>query len=237
MKKKALAIALALCMVLSMLPVSVFAAQPQAVVKTAPVKLDELPRELPAISTQAKYTVSLSGGSHGSTELLVDSPAASGSEVYFLADPDDGYLAEVYVGGIDPEEVYYIGADTWGFYMPSNKVTIEVKYVAAEGEEHRINVYDGGVSSGDWALSRQDAKAGESVLLGVYPNIKSVFDPLKLVWAFGADIYYLFEQDGIFYYEIFVGDEDVKVLISYDTASACKITKDFWGGKLELEND
>ena len=237
MKKKALAIVLALCMVLSMLPVSVFAAQPQAVVKTAPVKLDELPRELPAISTQAKYTVSLSGGSHGSTELLVDSPAASGSEVYFLADPDDGYLAEVYVGGIDPEEVYYIGADTWGFYMPSNKVTIEVKYVAAEGEEHRINVYDGGVSSGDWALSRQDAKAGESVLLGVYPNIKSVFDPLKLVWAFGAEIYYLFEQDGIFYYEIFVGDEDVKVLISYDTASACKITKDFWGGKLELEND
>ena len=237
MKKKALAIVLALCMVLSMLPVSVFAAQPQAVVKTAPVKLDELPRELPAISTQAKYTVSLSGGSHGTTELLVDSPAASGSEVYFLADPDDGYLAEVYVSGIDPEEVYYIGADTWGFYMPSNKVTIEVKYVAAEGEEHRINVYDGGVSSGDWALSRQDAKAGESVLLGVYPNIKSVFDPLKLVWAFGADIYYLFEQDGIFYYEIFMGDEDVKVLISYDTASACKITKDFWGGKLELEND
>ena len=217
MKKKALAIVLALCMVLSMLPVSVFAAQPQAVVKTAPVKLDELPRELPAISTQAKYTVSLSGGSHGTTELLVDSPAASGSEVYFLADPDDGYLAEVYVSGIDPEEVYYIGADTWGFYMPSNKVTIEVKYVAAEGEEHLINVYDGGVSSGDWVLSREYAKAGESVLLGVYPNIKSVFDPLKLVWAFGADIYYLFEQDGIFYYEIFMGDEDVKILLTYDT--------------------
>ena len=217
MKKKVLAMLLALCMVLSMLPVSVFAAQPQPVTKTAPMKLDELPREVPAISTQAKYTVSLSGGSHGTTELLVSSPAASGSEVYFLADPDDGYLAEVYVGGIDPEELYYIGADTWGFYMPSNKVTIEVKYVAAEGEEHRVNVYDGGVSAGDWALSRQDAKAGESVLLGVYPNIKSVFDPLKLVWAFGADMYYLFEQGGIFYYEIFMGDEDVKILLTYDT--------------------
>ena len=45
MKKKALAMLLVLCMVLSMLPASVFAAQSQPVTKTAPMKLDELPRE------------------------------------------------------------------------------------------------------------------------------------------------------------------------------------------------
>ena len=237
MKKKALALALVLCMVLTMLPVTAFAAELRPVVKTAPAELENLAGKLPGVSTQASYKVSLTGGSHGTTELLVSSPAATGSEVYFLADPDDGYLSEVYVSGIDPDEVYYIGADTWGFYMPANKVTIEVQYVAAEGEAHRIEVYDGGVSAGDNALSRSSAKAGESVLLGVYPNIKSVFRPTELVWAFGADIYYLFEQDGIFYYEIFMEDEDVKILLTYDYATAHKITKDFWGGKLELEKD
>ena len=140
MKMKVLAMLLALCMVLSMLPVSVFAAQPQPVTKTAPMKLDELPREVPAISTQAKYTVSLSGGSHGTTELLVSSPAASGSEVYFLADPDDGYLAYIYCAGVDPEDIVYVGADVYGFIMPAGKVTLEVEFVAAQGEAHPIDV-------------------------------------------------------------------------------------------------
>ena len=236
MKKKVLAMLLALCMVLSMLPVSVFAAQPQPVTKTAPMKLDELPREVPAISTQAKYTVSLSGGSHGTTELLVSSPAASGSEVYFLADPDDGYLAYIYCAGVDPEDIVYVGADVYGFIMPAGKVTLEVEFVAAEGEEHRIYLYgaDGG---GQCQLSRTSAKEHESVLLAVLPEHDYDFEPTELVWAFGADIYYLFEQDGIHYYELFMGAEDVQIILCYNVRGAHKITKDFWGGKLELESD
>ena len=236
MKKKALAMLLVLCMVLSMLPVSVFAAQPQPVTKTAPMKLDELPREVPAISTQAKYTVSLSGGSHGTTELLVSSPAASGSEVYFLADPDDGYLAYIYCAGVDPEDIVYVGADVYGFIMPAGKVTLEVEFVAAEGEEHRIYLYgaDGG---GQCQLSRTSAKEHESVLLAVLPEHDYDFEPTELVWAFGADIYYLFEQDGIHYYELFMGAEDVQIILCYNVRGAHKITKDFWGGKLELESD
>ena len=236
MKKKVLAMLLALCMVLSMLPVSVFAAQPQPVTKTAPMKLDELPREVPAISTQAKYTVSLPGGSHGTTELLVSSPAASGSEVYFLADPDDGYLAYIYCAGVDPEDIVYVGADVYGFIMPAGKVTLEVEFVAAEGEEHRIYLYgaDGG---GQCQLSRTSAKEHESVLLAVLPEHDYDFEPTELVWAFGADIYYLFEQDGIHYYELFMGAEDVQIILCYNVRGAHKITKDFWGGKLELESD
>ena len=100
MKKKALALLLALCMALSMLPATAFAAQSGIAEKTAPAELDKLAGKLPGVSTQASYTVSLTGGSHGETELLVSSPAPAGSEVYFLANPDDGYLAEVYVSGI-----------------------------------------------------------------------------------------------------------------------------------------
>ena len=242
MKKKALAIVLALCMVLSMLPVSVFAAQPQAVVKTAPVKLDELPREVPAISTQAKYTVSLSGGSHGTTELLVSSPAASGSEVYFLADPDDGYLAEVYVGGIDPEEVYYIGADIWGFYMPSNKVTIEVKYVAAEGTSHRLKLYSG--EGGQAELSRTSAKENESVYLAVLPDNQSGFDPIQHVFATSGLLYYLYmdEETGIHLYELFMPDEHVNVFVEYKKSGPFRVTAFLTSGdqsatvKIEPEN-
>lgn len=111
MKKNVLALILVLCMAVSMLPMTAFAAQTQPVVKTAPATLPNQMEKLPGISVQASYTVSLTGGSHGQTEMLVSSPAAAGSEVYFLANPDDGYLAEVYVSGIDPSELIYYGFD------------------------------------------------------------------------------------------------------------------------------
>ncbi len=236
MKKKALAFALVLCMVIAMLPVSVFAAPVSE--SAAPLTAAAVGELAPAaIEPNAKsYSVSLSGSSHGTVELLVDSPAQSGSEVYFLADPDDSYLAEVYVDGIDSSEVFYLGLDTWGFIMPANKVTLQVEFVAAEGEEHSISLYgaDGG---GQCQLSRTSAKEHESVLLAVLPEHDYDFEPTELVWAFGADIYYLLEQDGIHYYEIFMGNEDVKIILCYNVRGAHKITKDFWGGKLELESD
>ena len=236
MKKKALAFALVLCMVLSMLPVSVFAAPVSE--SAAPLTVNNVGELAPAaIEPNAKsYSVNISKTGKGTAELLVDSPAQVGSEVYFLADPDDGYLAEVYVDGIDPEEVLYLGADMWGFIMPGNKVTLKVEFVAAEGEEHRISLCsaDGGGRS---QVSRNSAKAGESVLLAVLPEHAYDFEPTELVWAFGADLYYLFEQDGIHYYEIFMGDEDVTIILCYNVRGAHKITKDFWGGKLELERD
>ena len=236
MKKKALAFALVLCMVLSMLPVSVFAAPVSEA--AAPLTANNVGELAPAaIEPNAKsYSVKISKTGKGTAELLVDSPAQVGSEVYFLADPDDGYLAEVYVDGIDPEEVFYLGADMWGFIMPGNKVTLNVEFVAAEGEEHRISLCsaDGGGRS---QVTRTRAKAYESVLLAVLPEHAYDFEPTELVWAFGADIYYLFEQDGIHYYEIIMGDEDVTIILCYNVRGAHKIQKDFWGGKLELERD
>ena len=163
MKKKALAFALVLCMVIAMLPVSVFAAPVSEA--AAPLTATAVGELTPtAVEPNAKsYSVKISKTGKGTAELLVDSPAQAGSEVYFLADPDDGYLAEVYVDGIDPEEVFYLGADIWGFIMPGNKVTLNVEFVAAEGSSHRITVYEEG--SGEYALSRDSAKEYESVLL------------------------------------------------------------------------
>ena len=236
MKKKALAFALVLCMVIAMLPVSVFAAPVSEA--AAPLTATNVGELAPAaIEPNAKsYSVKISKTGKGTAELLVDSPAQVGSEVYFLADPDDGYLAEVYVDGIDPDEVFYLGADMWGFIMPGNKVTLQVEFVAAEGEEHRISLCsaDGGGRS---QVTRTRAKEYESVLLAVLPEHAYDFDPTELVWAFGADIYYLFEQDGIHYYEIIMGDEDVTIILCYNVRGAHKIQKDFWGGTLELERD
>ena len=215
MKKKVLAFALVLCMVIAMLPVSVFAApaseRPALVTATAVGELEPA-----AVEPNAKsYSVKISKTGRGTAELMVDSPAKVGSEVYFLADPDDGYLASIYCEGVDPEDVVYMGAEVYGFIMPSNKVTLKVEFVAAQGEAHPIDVYASSSSAGEYALSRNSAKAYESVLLAVYPNSNSDFLPTELVWAFGADMYYLFEQDGIHYYEIIMGEEDVTILLSY----------------------
>ena len=224
MKNKVLALFLALCMVLAMLPMTANAAQAPQLGDAKRVNSTVGTLEPAAVEPNAKsYSVSLSGSSHGTVELLVDSPAQAGSEVYFLADPDDGYLAYIYCGGVDPEDVVYMGAGMYGFIMPAGKVTLEVEFVAAEGEAHSISVYDGGGSSGRYALERSSAKESESVLLAVRPNHSGDFDPLELVWAFGADVYYLFEEDGIFYFEIFMGGEDVKILLTYSTLFAFQI--------------
>lgn len=216
MKKKALAIALALCMVLSMLPMTAFAAQntDSAVVKTAPVKLESLARDKAALEVQAKsYSVTLTSEGSGTTQLLTDSTAQANSEVYFVADPDDGYLANIYVDGVNPDEVYYLGMDVWGFVMPANKVTLKVVYVAAGGSSYSISVNSG--EGGQYALSRTSAKEYESVYLGVKPDDASVFIPEEYVTVNNGSIYYLYEEEGIYYYELFMPASNVSISIIY----------------------
>ena len=225
MKKKALALLLALCMVIAMLPATVFAAPVSE--SAAPLTATAVGELAPAsVEPNAKsYSVTLTGEGNGIVELLVDSPAQAGSEVYFAADPDDGYLAYIYCDGVNPEDLVYVGAGVYGFIMPANKVTLKVEFVAAEGEEHRINVHDNGATaSGQYALERSSAKQYESVLLGVYAYGSSDFKPEELVWAYGADVYYLFEQDSIHYYEIFMGDEDVNIFLTYSYLHSFKVS-------------
>ena len=215
MKKKALALVLALCMALSMLPVTAFAAQPKPAPEAgvmSPRSVGEL-QPASVAPNASSYSVSLTGSGHGVVELLVSSPAKVGSQVYFLADPDDGYLAEIYYEGLSEDALVYVGADMIGFIMPANKVKLEVKFVKAQGEEHRIDVVEYG--RGQCALSRDRAKQYESVILAVLPNKASEFVPEQYVFINSGVMFYLFEEDGIHYYELVMGDEDVDIGVAY----------------------
>ena len=115
MKKKALALALVLCMVIAMLPVSVFAApvrqtaqiQPQGRIEEQSqlaIEPQALP-ELPAEPNAGQYKINAKitkGSSHGEIELSATSANAL-DKVYLLANPDDGYLVKL--GG--SYEYYY----------------------------------------------------------------------------------------------------------------------------------
>ena len=132
MKKKALALVLVLCMALSMLPVTAFAAQPKPAPQVGTMMVPRTVGELEtaSVSPNAKsYSVTLTSSGRGEAELLVSSPAKVGSEVYFVANPDDGYLAEVHYEGLSDDALVYVGGDVVGFIMPANKVKLTVKFV------------------------------------------------------------------------------------------------------------
>ena len=216
MKKKALALVLVLCMALSMLPVTAFAAQPKPAPQVGTMMVPRTVGELETASVSpnaSSYSVTLTSSGRGEAELLVSSPAKVGSQVYFVANPDDGYLAEIYYEGLSSDALVYVGADVVGFIMPANKVNLEVRFVAAQGEEHRIDVVDYG--NGNYALSRDRAKEFESVLLAVLPKNASEFVPEKYVFANGGFMFYLFEEEGVHYYEMIMGDEDVNIGVAY----------------------
>ena len=227
MKKKAMALVLVLCMALSMLPVTAFAAQPKPAPEAeAGVMSPRIVGELePAsvVPNAKSYSVSLTGSGNGEVELLVDSPAKAGSEVYFLANPDDGYLAEVYYEGLSDDALVYVGADVIGFIMPANKVKLEVKFVKAQGDSHRIRTVEYYSGTGQCALSRESAKQYESILLAVLPNNANKFDPERFVFTNSGILFYLFEDEGIHYYELIMGDTDADIGVVYYKPSASPI--------------
>ena len=181
MKKKALAFALVLCMVIAMLPVSVFAAPVKQSARIEALPLNEnrtqlpvepqaLP-ELPAEPDAGKYKITAKvtkGSSYGEIELSASS-ANRGEAVYLLANPDNGYLVE-FGGSYDythyEMELGYLGLDIYEIIMPDGDVSLEVKFVAAPGSNHSVNLTKN-VNGGTITASRSKAKEGESVVLEV----------------------------------------------------------------------
>ena len=220
MKKKALALVLVLCMALSMLPVTAFAAQPKPAPQVGTMMVPRTVGELETASVSpnaSSYSVTLTSSGRGEAELLVSSPAKVGSEVYFVANPDDGYLAEIYYEGLSSDALVYVGGDVVGFIMPANKVKLTVKFVAAQGEEHHIAVFDNG--RGEYALSRGYAKEYESVLLAIKPDNNAAFKPMEYVWCPDATMFYLFEEQGVHYFEIIMSDKPALVFFCYKYSS------------------
>ena len=236
MKKKALAFALALCMVIAMLPATVFAADHGELLTklTAGAPIGRV--DAPTVDPNAKsYTVKLTGGSHGMTELLVSSTAQCGEVIRFLADPDDGYMAEITVTGTETGLVEYLGLDMYWFAMPESNVTIDVRYVATIGKQHDVNVRIG--KGGRAALHRTSAALSESIYLSVLPDDQEQFRPEKDVVAY-RPLYYVYhpvsyvklhylymdEDTGEHWYEMYMPDDDVEICIFFNNGTPLKVT-------------
>ncbi len=175
MKKRILALALVLCMALSLLPASVFAAPAKRTAQIAAQPMiqaesEALP-ELPAQPDAGKYAISakvVKGSSHGEIELSASSANAKES-VYLLANPDNGYLVE-FGGKYDYTyyelELGYIGLDIYQIVMPDGDVDLEISFVSAPGSNHSVNLSKN-INGGTVSASRTKAKEGESVVIEV----------------------------------------------------------------------
>ncbi len=197
MKDRAIAWLLALCMVIAMLP-GVVSAAPDA------------------------YNITLTCSGPGRAELPVDSPARVGAEIGFTADPDDGYVARIRCEGLNPGDILSFGDDFYGFVMPSNDVALEITFVPAAGNLHSIEVHEGGV--GFYTLSRNAAQDGECVLLTVMPADNLAFDPYFCIWAAGAELDYLREDEIGHHYELRMGSGDADIFIAYSEAYTARIS-------------
>ena len=87
MKQRALALILALCVVLALLPVQASAVAFRSV-PTPVLAPAALPSE-PALPTENTYSITMTSTGPGTAELYADTAAARES-VYFLADPEPG---------------------------------------------------------------------------------------------------------------------------------------------------
>ena len=176
MKTKALALVLALCMVLAMLPMTVHAApanRAQAQLSSLEV-LEPAALPDPPVETNGKYDVSLSvtsGKSHGTAKLYSTS-ANRGQDVLMLIDPDPGYYAEIgysYSYYYEKATMEYWGKNEYVLHMGDGDVEIEVQFKKiTEGSNHSVTVLCS--EGGSVKLSQSTAKPGESIILEVTEN-------------------------------------------------------------------
>ncbi|MBQ7098456.1 MAG: S-layer homology domain-containing protein [Oscillospiraceae bacterium] len=235
MKKKALAIVLALCMALSMLPVSIFATQPQAVpfrVNDA-VGFDALP-EAPA-ELNGEYSITKSKTGPGIIHSNPIYSADAGDEVLLMVNPDPGYTAYVDDHGLNLEFLY-IGYNTYRFIMPACDVTLDFYFEALEGPSYSLDVN----AAEDVVWSVMDgvtsAKESESVLLFLEEREYYTFDPETDVTANCEDFFYLgMEGEERHVYELFMPAHDVTISINTTPQAVrhyidVEVNNSSWGG-------
>ena len=227
MKKKVLAMLLVLCMVLSMLPASVFAApirhtaqisaQPQKAV--APDAMPELPAQPNA--GDYKITARVSEDFDNGLVELYASSADAGETVYMMVDPAPGYRP-VFNGGYSYSEhdmvITYIGLNYYEIQMPDGDVEFVICFFEIEGDSHSITVNN--PNDYVWATLSENidsAKAGESVFLLVEEDAHYSIDPYTDVSANCADFFYMGTLDDKgkqHIFELIMPDHDVTISIS-----------------------
>ena len=235
MKRKAMALLLALVVALSVVPVTAQAAVTMPAPVVAPAALPEL------AAPQAKtYSISLTYSGKGKAELYATSAGAKDT-VYFLADPEPGYAMDYSKSRYHHEEHdlswAYIGNNMYAITMPDGDVMLDLEFVKIPTDSHdvKLTVSEGGTAAAD----QKTAKAGESIFVTVEAapgySKKSVRARSESGWNEG---YYLKTVDGKDLYEIFMPDEDLEVLVDFTRNGPYAITPyiDAPGGTVELSH-
>ena len=239
MKLKVLALALAVVLALSGLPVRAQAAagfaMPEPV--SAPAALPEL-----SIQPQAKtYSIEMTCSGPGKAELYATSAGARES-VYFLADPDPGYTVSFEKCGYYKEqydlEFYYIGGNVYEIVMPDGDVLLNLEFVKITSDSHNVKVTAS--TGGTAAADQKTAKKGERLFVTVTPepgySLSAVRARSEGSWLEG---YYLGREGGSSLYEIHMPDADVEILADFTRNGPYAITPiiDAPGGTVELSHN
>ncbi|MBQ8354828.1 MAG: S-layer homology domain-containing protein [Oscillospiraceae bacterium] len=237
MKRKLMALALMLSLVLALVPVQASAAQEQM---PEPVMEPMALTGAPALPQAATYKIEMTSTGPGKAELYADHAGARES-VYFLADPDPGYKVSFAKCGYHKNqydlELYYIGSNVYEIVMPDGDVKLDLEFVKLDTKSHdvKLTVSEGGMASVD----QKTAKKGESLFVEVITTpgytLSSVRAKSGGSWLEG---YYLGKVGGAALYEIFMPDADVEILVDFTRNGPYAITPyvDAPGGKLELSH-
>ncbi len=219
MKKKALALALVLCMVIAMLPVSASAAPVnrasarfQFTDVLDPAALPDQPAE-----TNGSYSITLkvvSGKDHGEVELY-SSTANHHDLVYMRIDPDPGYLAEIEYEyeyrGFEARMDYALD-NLYVLTMSDGDVIVKVKFVKASGTNHKVKVeIEGDPNGGTVTVSQTKAKPDESIFVEMKAN-RGYTCMHSVRTASGEDVRGAYiDSDGSLRMEILMPNEDLIV--------------------------
>ena len=235
MKLKALA--LALVVLVGLLPAPVLAAAPMTVPEPvmAPAALPEL------VKPQAKtYSIEMTSTGNGRAELYATSAGARES-VYFLADPEPGYRVSFDKCGYYKDQydmrLLYIGNNVYEIVMPDGDVLLNLEFVKIPSDSHNVTVTISG--SGTAVVDQKTAKKGESLFLEVEPSPgysrKSVRARSASGWNEG---YYLKTSNGRDLYEIFMPDEALEILVDFSRNGPYAVIPyiDAPGGTVELSH-
>ena len=237
MKRKLMALALMLSLVLALVPVQASAAQEQM---PEPVMEPMALTGVPALPQAATYKIEMTATGPGKAELYA-STAGARESVYFLADPDPGYKVSFAKCGYHKNQydlgLYYIGSNVYEIVMPDGDVKLDLEFVKLDTKSHnvKLTVSEGGMASVD----QKTAKKGESLFVEVITTpgytLSSVRAKSGGSWLEG---YYLGKVGGAALYEIFMPDADVEILVDFTRNGPYAITPyvDAPGGTLELSH-
>ena len=235
MKRRALALVLALCMALAMVPVRASAAQGLPEPVLAPAALPELAQP------QAKtYSIEMTSTGPGKAELYAETAGARES-VYFLADPEPGYKVSFAKCGYYKDQydmrLLYIGSNVYEIVMPDGDVKLDLEFVKIESKSHDVTVTVTG--SGMASVDQTSAKKGESLFVEAIPtpgySLVGVRARSGGEWLEG---YYLGKVDGASLYEVFMPDAEVEILVDFKRNGPYTITPyvDAPGGTIALSH-